>query len=173
MKEEKSAILGTMKKILFFVALSVLLAFSGVGCVSSEPQNAPRKNRLLSSENTDPGILVDVYAGNRLELYRRPIARKDLADRIKRECSGRGYQRVVILCAKEPSVHKRDLIDLREDLVRAGIPRVVLRTTRNVYSEAPKEDYGLIESLLQNGGNAGSDLRAKPVPDGKKGVQRR
>ena len=154
-----------MKKNLPFVILSVLLVILDFGCISSKPRNAPRKNRLLSSENTDYGIIVDVYAGNRLELFRRPIEREELADRIKRECSGRGYQRVVVVCAKDPSVHKSDLTDLREELVRAGIPRVVLRTARNVYSEAPQEDYELIESLLQKG--------EKSVSGGQKGAKRK
>ncbi len=136
-----------MKKMYLSCCCALLLAGS-FGCQStnSAPQ---RKNSLLSSAPTDYGITVDIYENGRCELFRRPIKRSEIAAAVLRECDGRGYQRVVILAAKDPDVHRADLIALRNELVRAGIPRVILRTARNIYVETEEEDYEKIEAAYR------------------------
>lgn len=125
-----------MKRLLLcFLLASVCLA----GCVHTTTRE-PVSPLGAASGNGQNGVRVDVLKDGGLLLYRQPITREKLLRRLEREEGGQNEQRGVemrsqraIILYGQPGVRMSMLEDLREFLVRNGIPNVVVVKPRNVY----------------------------------------
>ena len=103
------------------------------GCVTST-----RTPVSPSGFPTDRGVAVRVER-DAILLYNRPVSRKTLVRRLREEEGGATGERAILLQAG-PGVGRSQLEDLRDFLVRNGVPRVVLVSRPIVTATAPGAD---------------------------------
>lgn len=125
-----------MKRLLLCLLLASLCLAGCVHTTTRQPVSSP----VGQPANGQNGVRVDVFKDGGLQLYRQPITREKLLRRLEREEGGQNEQRGIemrsqraIILYGQPGVRMAELEDLRDFLVRNGVPNVVVVKPRNVY----------------------------------------
>lgn len=109
---------------------------------SSLPGSSTRSNDIGEKKADAVSVRVDVFADGHLEIYRTEVTRERLVRRLANEEHGDNKQRGVTMASQRAVVLRahdgvgRDTLeDLRDFLVRNGVPNVILATARSVTSD--------------------------------------
>lgn len=121
------------------IPLILLCAALAAGCVVTKRVDSGDGR----GHGDDYGMTVEVWRDGSLSYRGRKVSREKLVRELRDdafvEVRGKPSQRAVILEAKS-GVPAEKLVEVRDYLVANRIPRVVLRTARNVESDAGSLD---------------------------------